>query len=302
MSAPAPFGPELFRPDAISPEIAAFNADIEARVAVGQPLPRATDVAAMATERQIPGPSGEVGIRVIVPEVVRGVYMYMHGGQWVGGSASGADGRNERLARNAQVAVVSVDYRLAPDHPYPAAPDDCEAVALWLAQHARAEFGAERLVIGGESAGGQLAAVTLVRLRTRHGAMPFAGAVLNYGAFDLAGTPSLRNWGERRLPLNPAWMRQATDMFAPPEIQLDPDVSPLYADLSGMPPALFTQGTVDPYLDDGLFMYMRWVAAGNEAELAVYPGGIHTFLNYATELSQAALARIQRFVTHAVSG
>src|SRR5207249_4382288 len=113
-----------------------------------------------------------------------------HGGGWVLGRAFHDDARNEAIAERCRVAVVSVDYRLAPEDPYPAGPDDCEAAALWLVEHARAEFGADRLVVGGASAGAHLAAVTLQRMRDRHAFTRFAGAVLTYGAYDLAMTPS----------------------------------------------------------------------------------------------------------------
>jgi acetyl esterase/lipase len=98
------------------------------------------------------------------------------------------------LATRAHLAVASVDYRLAPEHPFPAGPDDCEAAACWLVEHAQREFGTSRLLIGGESAGGHLSALTLLRMRDRHGAADaFCGANLVFGAFDLGMTPSQRN-------------------------------------------------------------------------------------------------------------
>ncbi len=88
-------------------------------------------------------------------------------------------------------------YRLAPEHPYPAAPDDCEAVARWLVAHRVDAFGTDRIAVGGESAGAHLALVTLLRLRDRHGYSGFTGANLTFGAFDLSGTPSPLRWGAR---------------------------------------------------------------------------------------------------------
>lgn len=81
----------------------------------------------------------------------------------------------------------------------------------------------------------------------------------------------------------------------------DPDVSPLYADLRGLPPALFTIGTLDPLLDDSLFMYARWVAAGNNAELAICPGGVHGFTLFPIPLAQQALDRMAGFLTDTVA-
>ena len=102
---------------------------------------------------------------------------------------SPSDSRNVLLADTAGIAVVSVDYRLAPEHPWPAAPDDCETAALWLAGQAEDSFGTDRLMIGGASAGATLAVTTLLRLRDRGHLQPFAGAVLQFGAYDLSGLP-----------------------------------------------------------------------------------------------------------------
>jgi acetyl esterase len=93
-------------------------------------------------------------------------------------------------------------------------------------------------------------------------------------------------------------MRWFEEQFAPPETHADPDVSPLRADLRGMPPALFTIGTMDPLLDDSLFMHARWVAAGNEADLAVYPGGLHGFNAFPITIARQANTRIDQFLQH----
>ena len=134
----------------------------------------------------------EIPLRIIAPANPRGVYLHIHGGGWVLGGADLQDPMLERIADNAGLAVVSVEYRLAPEHPYPAGPDDCEAAAVWLTRHAKAEFGTDALTIGGESAGGHLAAVTLLRMRDRHGYTGFRGANLVYGAYDMTMTPSQR--------------------------------------------------------------------------------------------------------------
>jgi acetyl esterase/lipase len=229
-------------------------------------------------------------LRTFVPDEVRAVYLDVHGGAFFMGAARMDDHPNAALARRAGVATVSVEYRLAPEHPYPAAPDDCEAAALWLLANAKREFGTDRLLVGGASAGANLAAVTLLRLRDRHGAArAFRGANLVFGVYDLAGTPSQRGAGVpsyRDLYL-PGW----TD-----ERRRHPDVSPLHADLAGLPPALFTVGGADPLLDDSLFMALRWRAAGSRAELAVYPESLHGFTLFPTAMARAANARIAAFV------
>jgi acetyl esterase len=313
------FGPHLFRPEAIDPETAEFNRKLEEMLATIPPThtlpPQVTRDAResgkgifgpvvrsdMAIERAVPGPAGDVPVRVFVPERVDGVYLHLHGGGWVLGRAHHSDVRNEQIARHCNVAVVSVDYRLAPEDPYPAGPDDCEAAAVWLAEHAKAEFGTDRLAIGGESAGGHLTAVTLLRMRDRHGFTGFAAANLVYGVYDLTMTPSQARWGERNFVLSTPAMAWFYGHFLPSQDRRDPDISPLYADLSGMPPALFTVGTLDPLLDDSLFMYQRWIAAGNDAELAVYPGGPHGFNSFPTDLARRANERIDAFIRTTVT-
>jgi acetyl esterase/lipase len=152
-------------------------------------------------------------------------------------------------------------------------------------------------VIGGESAGAHLSAITLVRLRDRHAATPFSAANLVYGCYDVSLTPSARNWGERYLIISTPIIEWFAGMWLPDRARrAEPDVSPLYADLCGLPPALFTVGTLDPLLDDSLFLHARWIAAGGRAELAVWPGGIHGFDAFPTALSRAARARMDAFL------
>ncbi len=207
----------------------------------------------------------------------------------------------ERIADKAGLTCVSVEYRLAPEHPYPAGPDDCETAALWLVENCRKEFGTDVLTIGGESAGGHLSAVTLLRLRDRHGYSGFRAANLVYGCFDLSMTPSQRAFGNERLVLRTKDIAKFCEAFlSHDQDRRAPDVSPLYADLRGLPPALFTVGTRDALLDDSLFMRARWLAAGNRGELAVHSGGAHGFTLFPFALAEAANARIDAFLSLAV--
>ena len=323
MTTPA-IDPALFSPDAIDAETRAFNEQLEQLLAsvpaVNTLPPEVTRrnreegrgafgpivESELATVRSVPGlAGGEVSVRVLTPETVNGVYLHIHGGGWTIGSARQSDVRNEQTARRADVAVVSVEYRLAPEHPYPAGPDDCEAVALWLIKNAQQEFGTEKIVIGGESAGGTLSATTLLRLRDKHGYTGWAGANLVYGCYDLSMTPSQARWGERNLVLSTPIIAWFGDQYLPETPLAErraPDISTLYADLRAMPPALFTVGTLDPLLDDSLFMYSRWLAAGNTAELALYPGGPHAFDAFPIELGRRATARCDAFVKAAIAG
>jgi acetyl esterase/lipase len=250
----------------------------------------------------IPGPGGEIRLRVLRPEGdVAGVYLHIHGGGWVLGKADEQDVRLLALAESTGLCAVSVDYRLSPECPYPAAPDDCEAAALWLLERGFAELGVpEVATIGGESAGAHLSAATLLRLRDRHGVTDaFRAANLVYGVYDLSMTPSSRNWGDNFLVLSSPAMHWFGGCFTG-ERELGelmaPDLSPLYAELHDLPPALFTVGTLDYLYDDSLFMAQRWRAAGNETHLAVYPECIHGFTLFPAELARIASQRIVEFV------
>ena len=251
----------------------------------------------MARDICIPGRDSEIKLRVITPEKPSGVYLHFHGGGWVLGAPDEQDPRMERIAKNCNLACVSVDYRLAPEHPYPAAPDDCESAALWLVEHCEDIFGTKRMMIGGESAGAHLSAVTLLRMRDRHQIQPFCGANLVAGCYDLMLSPSARNWGTEKLVLNTRDITKFSDCFLPDHFnRSDPDISPIHGDLASMPPALFTVGTSDPLLDDTLFMSSRWRAAANHTETAIYPGGAHVFMAFPGKMSEISLDRIESFL------
>jgi acetyl esterase len=260
-----------------------------------------------AREITIDGRSGAIGLRVIAPEAeALGAYLHIHGGGWALSAADLQDPLLVELADATGLCAVSIDYRLAPEHPYPAAPEDCEDAALWLLRDGLRELDVPPVAtIGGDSAGGHLSAVTLLRLRDRHAITgAFAAANLIYGAFDLSMTPSQRNWGERNLILSTPILHYFGDMFLPGlgvDGRRDPDVSPLYADLRDMPPALFTVGTLDPLLDDSLFMAARWRAAGAHAELRLWPEAIHGFNAFPLKVTAAARAEQYAFLRDAIS-
>ena len=250
-----------------------------------------------AVKRTIPSPAGDIQLRCFIPERIEGAYLYIHGGGWVLGTNDSNDVRLESISRAHNLAVLSVDYRLAPEHPYPAGPDDCEAAALWLSRAAAAEFGTDNLIIAGDSAGAHLAVVALLRLRDRHGLTPFSGAVLGYGFYDPALTPSAARWGDEAVILSTPGLQWFSHHFVSPELYREPDVNPLFADLRGLPPALFTVGTMDPLLDDSLFMHARWLSSGNEADLDVHPGGVHGLTGFPTDLGRRALAGQDTFIS-----
>jgi acetyl esterase/lipase len=252
----------------------------------------------LAAERLIAGPGGELRLRLLAPGEVRACYLHMHGGGWTMGAADRQDQTLLRFARAARVAVVAVDYRLAPEHPHPAAVEDCVAAVGWLAAHGARELGTARVIVGGESVGAHLAALALLALRDRGELAGVAGANLAYGVYDVSMTPSARRWGEERIVISTPALAFFAEQYAPAERHRDPDVSPLYADLRGLPPALFSCGTLDPLLDDTMFMAARWQAAGNGTQLALYAGAPHEFLNLRDPISaeQEARERMIAFV------
>jgi acetyl esterase/lipase len=310
---PITIDPALLDPAAIPPATKKLNDEIVARLnaePVGLTIPeiRARRLQGLgafplvlksphAKNISIDGPAGKLELRVIAPQSPRGVLLHIHGGGWSIGTNDQLDPVLEGLADTCGLACVSLDYRLAPEHPYPAGPDDCEAAALWLVREGAKRFGTARFSIGGESAGAHLSVVTLLRLRDRHKLTPFSAAILNYGCYDLGMTPSARRWGDEKLVLNTPAIVAFGKSFLPAGTDTsDPDVSPLYADLTDMPAALFTVGTRDPLLDDSLFMAPRWLAAGNVAELALYPGACHGFVSIDFAQRKEAVTRIVEFL------
>jgi acetyl esterase/lipase len=255
-----------------------------------------------ARDIEVPGRAGPIKVRVIRPDgEPKGIYLHLHGGGWTLGAHDMQDAGLKLLANETGLCAASVAYRLAPEDPHPAGPDDCEDAVLYLLEHGPKLLDAPpRFAIGGESAGAHLSVVTLVRLRDRHGIKNrIAAANLAYGAYDMNGTPSQLHWGDRNLVLSTPIIRWFGNNFLPDvgfEQRRDPDISPLYARLGNMPPALFTVGTLDPLIDDSLFMVERWRMAGNPAEIAIYPEGVHGFNQYPIALARKANARQFEFL------
>ncbi len=299
-----------------SAETAAFNARLAAQLAA---LPMAHEVPAPVTRAarekgggvfpaggplegsewlDIPGaPGGPGRVRISRPDgAPRGLLLHIHGGGWTFGAADHYDRWNQALARDSGFVVASVAYRLAPEHPWPACREDCAAAARWALEAGAALFGTRRLAIAGESAGAHLAAVTLLGLGAE--ARAFAGAVLTYGAYDLRMTPSMARAGTDALVIPTPTVDWFVDNLTAGDraLRASPALSPLLADLSGLPPALLICGDADPLIDDTVLTAARLTAAGVPVETAIYPGAVHGFDQFDHPLAADAAARKADFL------
>jgi acetyl esterase/lipase len=248
------------------------------------------------TERVVSVGDRCVEVRLFLPAgQPKGGYLHFHGGGWVFGGAALQDAELANLSHGLGIAVLSVEYRLAPENPFPAALDDAETAALWLIRHGRRELGVGPMAIGGDSAGAHLATIALQRLTVAGEPPVFSAANLLYGIYDLSMTPSQRAAVDtpRLSRTDLSWYY---DKVTPPstmEERRSAEISPLYGDMRGMPPARFAVGTLDPLFDDSAFMAARWAAAGSSATLEVYVAGTHGLARQPTGL--AVLARQREF-------
>ena len=263
---------------------------------------------ALVRELQAEGPQGAVPLRLYRPlgsaaGAVLPVLAYYHGGGWVIGDLDTHDTLCRELANAAGCAVVAVDYRLAPEHRFPAAVDDCLAATVWVRRHAAAlGVDAKRLAIGGDSAGGNLAAVVALLARDA-GDLPIVFQLLIYPATDQRrGAPSHQANGQGYL-LTADSMNYYHDHDLPdPAQDLDWRASPLLRDdLTRLPPALVLTAGYDPLRDEALMYSQRLSEAGNRATHICFERQIHGFItmgkvldeaNTAVALCAAELARV----------
>jgi acetyl esterase len=254
-------------------------------------------VVAEVRDVDVPGPGGAIPVRVYRPETAGTppAVAYFHGGGWVVGSLESVDAVCRALANASGALVASVDYRLAPEHRFPAALDDCLAATRWLAAHA-AGLGADgaRLAVAGDSAGGNLATVVARRLRDEGGpALRFQALV--YPVTDAAlATPSYREFDEG-FGLTMLGMRRYWDLYLDGASGADPDASPLRAtDLAGLPPALVLTAGADVLRDDGEAYADALRRAGVPVVQRRYDGAIHGFWRWlgAAQLSRDAAAEV----------
>ena len=266
----------------------AFHAE-DAAALNGPPVP----VAAVA-DRTVPGPAGELPVRVYTPEGAAPfpIVVFFHGGGWVVGTLDTYDPLCRALAASVPAVVVSVGYRLAPEHRWPAAAEDAYAATAWASANAAALGGVQhRLAVAGDSAGGNLAAVVTLGARDR-GGPAIAFQLLVYPALDAAGdTASWEEFAEGHY-LTAAGMRWYWDHYLGAADGMAPDASPRRAAFLGdLPPALVLGAEHDILRDEGEAYAARLREAGVAATARRAPGMVHGFLRWraVTPAADAAL-------------
>ncbi|WP_221164080.1 alpha/beta hydrolase [Rhizobium sp. NLR22b] len=232
-----------------------------------------------------------IGLRLMLPNgAPRGLYVHFHGGAWVMGNARFDDGITCPIARDCRMVAAGVDFHNAADDRLDLALLDSKASIEWLADHL-AEFAVERMILGGESSGAHLAAEALLHLRARSKAEAVAGFVSMCGAFDLGGSQSLcRSTGRSLVIDGPSALRNLQRLT--PSLSGREAKGPLFADLSGLPPALLVAGALDPILDDTISMHERWQSQSGNSDCVIFPEAPHGFNRLPTRLA----ARANRFV------
>jgi acetyl esterase len=256
------------------------------------------EMVAGVEDRQIPGPGGPIPIRVFTPEG-RGpfpVLVFFHGGGWVIGTLDTHDAPCRALANGAGCVVVSVDYRLAPEHKCPAAAEDCYAATRWVANNAPAIDGdPSRIAVGGDSAGGNLAAVVALMARDR-GGPPLVHQLLVYPVTDHDDTTASYLEPECNAP-GMLCTRDAMAYFWSQYLREGDDgrhpyASPLRAeDLSGLPPALVVTAQYDPLRDEGRAYADRLREAGVPVQVSHYDNMLHAFFSMGAVLDHTTPVR-----------
>jgi acetyl esterase len=279
----------------LMPAMPDFNtldlAVVRAGMAAGTLNTGEPEAVAKIENRTIPGPAGQIPVRVYTPSGAgpHPGLVFFHGGGFVLCNLDTHDGTCRSLANGAGCVVVSVDYRLAPEHRYPAAPEDCYAATQWVAKNG-SELGIDvaRIAVAGDSAGGNLSAVTALIARDRGGpALRFQ--LMIYPVTDFAfDTPSYRENGEGYF-LTGGMMGWFRDKYlADPKHALESYAAPLRAqNLANLPPGLCITAEYDPLRDEGEAYAERLREAGVDCRTTRYPGMFHGFFGMTAQLDKA---------------
>jgi acetyl esterase len=281
-------------------EVPAFHTmtPVEARKLMARRVVQGPDTVAVAKveDRAIPGPGGDIPIRIYTPQGRGpfGALIYFHGGGWVLGDINMTDQPCRMLTNAAGCVIVSVDYRLAPEHKFPAAPDDCYAATKWVADSAASlDVDPRRIAVGGTSAGGNLAAAVALMARDR-GNLQIAYQLLIYPATtSVLDTPSHREFAEDNY-----YVLSRADMewfwghyLANDADRTNPYACPAYAKtLRGLPPALVITAGFDPLRDEGEAYAARLREEGVRVALKRYDGVTHGFFGMPAVLDIAKTA------------
>jgi len=260
-------------------------------------------------DRVLPGPDGPVGIRIYTPAATTADQLsglvYFHGGGLVAGGVDTHECVCRMLANETGCRLVLVDYRLAPEHKFPAALVDCHVATTWVLEHA-ADLGIirHRIAVGGDSAGGSLAMAVCQTVRQTQ-APKLAAQLLLCPITDFAAeTESRRTLAEGRL-LDKAAMDQDLEHYLPAGVDAtDPRISPLRAsDFSGLPPAYIHTAEFDPLRDEGKAYADRLTRAGVEVKYTCHPGMVHLFYGMASVIpyARAAMKRIGAEIRRALA-
>lgn len=247
-------------------------------------VPEQKEAISKIEDRQIPGPSGhKIPVRIYTPAGTAPfpLLVFFHGGGWVLGDIESHDGTSRELANKASCIVISVDYRLAPEHKFPAAPEDCYAATKWVALNA-ASFGGDptRIAVGGDSAGGNLAAA-VAQMAADRGAPGLVHQLLIYPVTNYAfDTPSYRANGEGYLLTQELMQWFWKQYLATDEDGKNAYASPIQArELRRVAPAFVITAEFDPLRDEGEAYAARLKEAGVPVEAKRYDGAIHGFFN-----------------------
>ena len=271
---------------------------------MGQPKPAGFEPTPVAQviDRTIPGPRGDIRIRIYRPHAQEGlpVVLFMHGGGFILGDLDSHDEAARVITMKADCVTVAVDYRLAPENPFPAAPEDCYAALLWTAGHA-AEFGgdASRIAVCGDSAGGNLAAVLTLRARDEGGPR-ICGQVLIYPLTDAVDAEEFQPAADGKL-----YFFKAKDgayfnslYFGDMAQARLPQASPMFAEsVAGLPPALVLTAEYDPLCRQGEAYAVRLKAAGVDVTTSRYAGAIHAFVTMPLPMAAEALGECAAWLT-----
>ncbi len=299
--------PELRSLFSVLPEVAYTRDNLAAlrkemhEFAVGMAASLPVNDGVLTSERQIPGAPGDPDVRIKIYRPGAGDgplpgLLYIHGGGYILGSADMMDPALQQLVSELECVIVSVDYRLAPEHPYPAPLEDCYAALQWFSDNAD-ELGSDssRIAVMGPSAGGGLTAAVSLLARDRNGPSILFQMPLYPMLDDRSLTKSSKEITDDRV-WNHAKNRLAWEMYLGASEEATPYAAPARAtDLSGLPPTYTCVGDLDPFRDETIDYVLRLTQAGVPTEFHLYPGCFHGFEEYlpSAEISQRVIKEYQ---------